>query len=74
MIKYLDTLVSHLENELVGMPIRLWLVTLEGSGNIEYWTRRGFNKIGAPYVVPGRHVRWTSAREFVLQNMNKTLS
>ena len=54
------------------LPIKLWSTALAGSGNIEYWTRRGFITEGGLDQAPKG--MWTSTRDFEIQVLSKILN
>lgn len=81
MIQCLDALVAKLvaqrsASREAGQPrgdvrIKLWSSALVGSGNIEYWTRRGFVKEGEADVAPKG--LWTATRDFKIQTLSKVV-
>lgn len=81
MVRCLDELVDKLvarrdafkeaQNPRGGLQVKLWSSSLDGSGNTEYWIRRGFIKEGKPDVAP-KGV-WTSTREFKIQTLSKVV-
>jgi len=79
MIRCLNALVEELiarrntireaHNAGGELQVKLWSSSLDGSGNTEYWIRRGFVEEGPPDVAP-KGV-WTSTREFRIQTLSK---
>lgn len=54
-----------------NLPVKLWSTTLEGSGNTEYWLRRGFVRVGDPDAAPVG--LWSSLRSFEIQTLSKDI-
>ena len=79
IIRAVDVLVTRLRSQQEQfratrdrrgtLPIKLWSTALAGSGNIEYWMRRGFIKEGSPDHAPKG--MWTSTRDFEIQVLSK---
>jgi len=78
MIRCLDALVAKLvahRNTLVGtkdprggLQVKLWSTALDGSGNTEYWMKRGFVKEGELDVAPKG--LWSATRVFKIQTLS----
>ncbi|KAK5077440.1 hypothetical protein LTR24_009654 [Lithohypha guttulata] len=81
MVRCLDELVHKLvarrdafkeaQDPRGNLQVKLWSSALDGSGNTEYWIRRGFIKEGEPDVAP-KGV-WTSTTEFKIQTLSKVV-
>lgn len=81
MVQCLDELVAKLvarrdsfkeaRDPRGDLQVKLWSSSLDGSGNTEYWIRRGFVKEGEPDVAP-KGV-WTSTVEFKIQTLSKVV-
>lgn len=82
MIRCVDALVAQLKSQQAVMrkngdptgnlPIKLWSTSLEGTGNTEYWIRRGFEMVGEAEVAPAG--TWTSTREISISTLSKVVS
>lgn len=53
------------------LPIKLWSTSLEGTGNTEYWIRRGFVKVGEAEVAPAG--TWMSTRDITICTLAKVI-
>lgn len=81
MIKCVDALLAELKSQQATMrasgdsagdlPIKLWITSLDGTGNTEYWLRRGFTRVGEAEVAPPG--TWTSTREISLSTLCKVV-
>ena len=81
MIKCVDDLVTALRGQQAVMreagdptgdlPIKLWSTSLEGTGNTEYWVRRGFVRVGEAEVAPAG--TWESTRDITICTLSKTV-
>lgn len=75
----LDELVARLRSRQITMrslgdpkgdlPIKLWSTSLEGTGNTEYWLRRGFKRAGEADLAP--QGTWTSTRDISISTLWK---
>lgn len=59
------------DRPLANLPIKLWITSLEGTGNTEYWLRRGFEMVGEVDVAP--EGTWTSTREIRISTLSKVV-
>lgn len=81
MVKCVDALVAELKAQQAAMrragdptgnlPIKLWSTSLEGTGNTEYWMRRGFVRVGEAEVAPAG--TWMSTRDITLSTLCKVV-
>lgn len=81
MIRCVDALIAQLKSQQASMrdlcdptgdmPIKLWITSLDGTGNTEYWIRRGFAMVGEADIAPAG--MWTSTRDISISTLSKVV-